>query len=167
MEGVKDLIPARLSICIFFLKTNIFLHEDTPMDFTDNLNESIVVTITGNSLNVLGKNFILPKPVVQKQVSYDPTKSIYITVTNNGAIIEAVEVSIDTDATFTLVPTVTYNRYYTVADKATLTATSVTVLSGNVVATIDPANAQSAGFVGTSFILNGALLTAKTIITSA
>lgn len=165
MEGVKDLIPARLSIYIFFL-TIYILYKGTHMDFSDNLSESVVVTITGNSLNVLGKNFILPKPVVQKQVSYDPTKSIYITVTNNGAITEAVEVSIDTDATFTLVPTVTYNRYYTVADKTTLNATSVTVLSGNLIATIDPANAQSSGYVGTQFSLNGSLLTAKTVITS-
>lgn len=137
------------------------------MDFTDNLNELVAITITGNSLNVLGKTFVLPKPVIQKQVSYDPTRMVYITVTNNGAITEAVEVSIDTDSTFTLIPTVTYNRYYTVVDGTTLNASSVTVTSGNVVAVIDPANAQSAGYVGTDFKLNGSLLTAKTTITAS
>lgn len=136
------------------------------MDLVDNLSENTNVTISGNQLTVLGKSYILPKPVIQKQTSYDKTKSTYITATVSGAVTEAVEVDLSLDTNFTMQVTVSYNRYFTVPDNTTFTATRANVTSGNITVVLDSVATQAMGYQGNTFTLNGSMLTSQTIINS-
>ncbi len=134
------------------------------MDLTDNLSENVSVVISGNTLTVLGKSYILPKPVIQKQTSYNASKSVYVTATVSGAVTEAVEVDISVGVGYVLQATVSYNRYFTVPDGTTFTATSATVTSGNITVVPEPVSTQAMGYQGNTFALNGSLLTSYTVI---
>ena len=132
------------------------------MDITDVINEQVTVTSSGNMLSVLGNNYLLPTPIQYKTTNSG--NSLYVTATNNGLVTEAVEVDLSLAAGNVLTPTVTYNRYFWLADNTVLNAISATVVAGSVVATVDPASAQSAGYQGDTFTLSGRLLTSKTVL---